>query len=85
MTEKEKQLILERLRVEAEIRSQLGPPARKYGWLQSPLSLLVAGFLLTGLLVPLLQFSQETLKWKRQNRYDNTKYQLSMMRDLNLP
>ena len=84
LTEEEKREITERLRAELQIRSELQPPPPappKHAWLQSPLSLLVAGFILTGVLVPLLQFSQETIKWRRANRYENTKYRLTMMRE----
>jgi hypothetical protein len=76
LTDEEKEAIAARIRTEERIRSELQPPPpthSKYAWLDSKLFLLVAGFILTGILVPLLQFSQETIKWRRANRYENAK------------
>jgi len=39
------------------------------------------GSLVTGLLVPVFQYTQQTFSWRRQNHYDNSKYRLPMMRD----
>jgi hypothetical protein len=50
-------------------------------WYESKIGLLLIGSVLSGILVPLFQYTQETIKWKRQNRYENVKYQLGMMRD----
>lgn len=76
--------ILLRLRVEQEVRDQLalqqeqaGPPAPPppWSWLDSKLGLLLLGALITGVLVPSFQFTQESLSWTRQNRYDELKLQ----------
>ncbi len=83
LSEEDKNQIVERLRTEEQIRKELHgtPQPCKFAWLESKLFLLVAGFVLTGVLVPLFQFTQGTITWKRQNRYDNVKYRLTMMRD----
>lgn len=85
ITDEDRALILERLRAETSIRKQLAQeepddPPRRSSWVESKLGLLVIGALLTGVLIPLFQATQETLKWTRQNRYDNLKYRLDSVR-----
>lgn len=83
LSDEEKAKVVERIQIEEQIRQELrGPPKReRFAWLENKAVLLLAGFILTGVLVPLFQYTQETITWKRQNRYDNTKYRLTMMRD----
>ncbi|HET6670519.1 MAG TPA: hypothetical protein VFH15_09825 [Pyrinomonadaceae bacterium] len=87
LTEEEKNRIVERVQFEAQIRKDIQPAATddnkpsKLRWLDSKLGILLIGSLLTGVLVPVFQYTQETIKWKRQNRYENVKYRLGMMRD----
>ena len=85
LTEEQKAVIIERLQFEKQIRKELQDSSEdkqpKFGWLQSKLGLLLMGGLLTGILVPMFQYTQETVNWKRQNRFENTKYRLTMMRD----
>jgi hypothetical protein len=77
--------IVERIRAENEIRRELadcdadGKKSRWF-WIESKLGLLVIGALLTGVLVPTFQATQETIKWARQNRYDNLKYRIEAAR-----
>jgi hypothetical protein len=85
LTQDEKDRIAERVRFEADLRrefaSDQAPPRTGFiKFVESKLGLLLLGFLLTGVLVPLLQYVQETIKWERQNRYENAKYRLGLMR-----
>jgi hypothetical protein len=82
--------ILLRLRLEHEVREQLalqreqaGPPAPPppWSWLESKLGLLLLGALITGVLVPSFQFTQESLRWTRQNRYDELNLQRNGIRE----
>ena len=78
----EKERLIDRVTFEAEIRKELAPPAEpKARWWESRLGLLLIGSALSGVLVPFFQYTQETVKWRRQNRYDNAKFRLTMMRD----
>ncbi len=77
-----------RLEIEREVRKQLQnienrntePVKSRWQWLESKLMLLVIGALLSGILVPTFQFTQEKIKWHRQNRYDSLERQLTSMR-----
>jgi hypothetical protein len=87
LSQEEKDKIIERIQFETEVRKEVQSagteekkPA-KHAWLESKLILLLVGSLLSGILVPLFQYTQETIKWKRQNRYENVKFRLGMMRD----
>jgi hypothetical protein len=87
LSEEEKNRIIERVQFETQIRKDVQAasasdekPARSR-WLDSKVGLLLIGSLLSGVLVPLFQYTQETIKWRRQNRYENVKYRLGMMRD----
>jgi hypothetical protein len=82
LTDDEKARLTERVAFEQELKKAL-EPARDSSWrsvLESKLGLVVVGFMLTGVLVPGLQYFQETIKWQRQNRYENVKYRLGLMR-----
>jgi hypothetical protein len=81
LADEEKRQILERAQYEREVRKQLEPEPKPASWVESKLGLLLIGFLLTGVIVPVLQYAQETIKWKRQNHFDNVKYNLTGMRD----
>src|ERR1051325_11030873 len=61
--------------------SQAEQASSKSRWYESKIGLLLIGSVLSGILVPIFQYTQETIKWKRQNRYENVKYRLGMMRD----
>lgn len=86
ISDEEKARILERVRLENQIKKEITDSEEKEGkktkwsFLQSKLGLLVIGSFITGILVPLFQFTQETIKWTRQNRYDNVKHHLEMIR-----
>jgi hypothetical protein len=87
LTDEEKNKIIERVQFEAQIRKDIQAASRdddkptKARWLDSKMALLLLGSVLSGVLVPLFQYTQETIKWKRQNRYENVMYRLGMMRD----
>ncbi len=88
-TEEIKKDILARLQIEREVREQLArqqsesAPARKssWAWLESRFGLLLIGAILSGVLVPTFQFTQEQIKWHRQNRYDSLERQLGSIRE----
>lgn len=88
-TEEIKKDILARLQIELEVREQLArqqsesAPARKssWAWLESKFGLLLIGAILSGVLVPTFQFTQEQIKWHRQNRYDSLERQLGSIRE----
>jgi len=54
---------------------------KKLSWLNSRISLLLIGSLLTGILVPWFQISYRAIEWRRQNQFENVSFRLSMMRD----
>ncbi len=87
LSEEEKNRIVERVQFETQVRKEVQSAGKdeqkpaKYAWLETKLGLLLIGSLLSGILVPLFQYTQETIKWKRQNRYENVKYRLGMMRE----
>ena len=85
MTDEERTAILERLRIEQDLRKELekvSETERAHGsWWQSKLGLLVAGSVISSLLLPWLQYTQKTIEWKRQNQFENTKYRLERMRE----
>jgi hypothetical protein len=82
LTDDEKARVIERVQLEQELKKTLDPAkgASRWAFLESKLGLVLVGFLLTGVLVPGLQYFQETIKWQRQNRYENMKYRLGLMR-----
>lgn len=87
ISDEEKARIISQVRFENLIRKELekekkeeATPSR-WSWLQSKLGLLLIGALISGFLVPLFQYTYETIKWTRQNRYDNLKYRLEMLRN----
>lgn len=93
MSDDDRERIVDRLRLESEVRKQLeseavGIKKDRWAWMESKLGLLLIGAVLTGILIPLFQATQETIRWTRQNRYDNLKYRLestrSAMRELTL-
>jgi len=82
--------VLTRLEVEREVREQLarqhGEPGASTGksrwaWLDSKLGLLLIGAVISGVLVPTFQFTQEEIRWHRQNRYESLERQLDSMRE----
>jgi hypothetical protein len=81
--------ILIRLEIEREVRRQLdqsrdlnaGPKKSAWVWLESKLALLIIGAVLSGVLVPTFQFTQEKIKWHKQNRYDSLERQLGSIRE----
>lgn len=87
ISDEEKARIVERVQFENQIRKELAgdekkePKRSRWLWLESKLGLLIIAALISGILVPLFQFTQETIKWTRQNRYDNVKYRLEMIRN----
>ncbi len=82
-----KQEILQQLRLERQVREELerrteGPPEKKrFAWLESKVGLLVIGAVVSGVLVPAFQFTQETIKWMRENRYNALTRQIDDMRN----
>lgn len=83
LTEEEKDRIIEKVKLENEVRKSLNPEPRpkRFSWLNSKLSLLLIGAVMSGILVPWFQYTQKSIEWKRQNRYDSISYRLDMMRD----
>lgn len=86
LTSEEKNQIIERLRFESDLRKELQgeqePKKRsRFAWVESKIGILLVGALVSGILVPVFQYTQEKIKWKRQNRYENVKYRVGMMRD----
>ena len=81
--------ILMRLEIEGEVRKHLdqgnekesAPIKGRWKLLESKLGLLIIGSLITGILVPTFQYTQEKLKWHRQNRYDKLERQLDSIRE----
>jgi hypothetical protein len=83
LTEDERAAIVERLSIEQDLRNQLAPKSKEPSkrWWESPLALLLFGAAISSLLVPWLQFTQKNFEWKRQNQFENTKYELNQMRN----
>jgi hypothetical protein len=87
LSEEEKVRIVERIEFENQIRQELGTGkkeeaiGKRWAWLESPLSLLIIGAFLSGILIPTFQFTQETISWTRQNRYENLNSRLNNVRD----
>lgn len=76
MTPEEKNYILQRLTIENDIRKDILSANDKNdtkSWLNSKLAMLLIGSLLSGVLIPLFQFNQKRVEWKRQNQYENYK------------
>jgi hypothetical protein len=86
LTEADRRAIADRVALEVRLRQEIESPKKHEpkrgvrGWLESSFVLLLLGSALTGLLVPYLQQQQESVKWRRQNQYDNFKYRLTQMR-----
>ena len=89
-TEEVKNEILVKLEIEREVRAQLGrqqtdqsapTPRSPWAWLESKIGLLLIGAVISGVLVPTFQFTQEEIKWHRQNRYDSLERQLGSLRE----
>lgn len=83
LTEEQKDRIVEKVKFENEVRKSLNPEPRtkRFSWLNSKLALLLIGAVMSGILVPWFQYTQKSIEWKRQNRYDSISYRLDMMRD----
>jgi hypothetical protein len=81
--------ILTRLAIEREVREQLArqnadpaPPKKtRWAWVESKLALLIVGAVVSGILVPVFQYTQERVKWRQQNDYDSLVLQLTNMRE----
>ncbi|MBU0909800.1 MAG: hypothetical protein KJ717_09540 [Proteobacteria bacterium] len=78
-----------RLEIERQVREQLpnledqGAARKKsrWAWLDSKLALLIIGAMISGVLIPRFQFTQEKINWQRQNRYNTIERQLGSIRD----
>ncbi len=81
--------ILTKLAIEREVREQLarqqGEPApakkNKWAWVETKIGLLVIGAVVSGVLVPVFQYTQERVKWRQQNNYNSLVLQLTSMRE----
>ena len=83
ISDEEKKRIIEKIKFEQEIKESLieQPKSSRYAWLNSKLFLLLLGSLITGILVPIFQYTQKTIEWKRENQYSNITYSMNMMRE----
>jgi len=83
LTQEEKDKIIEKVEFEKDVKKSLNsePEPKRFAWLNSKLSLLLIGAVISGILVPWFQYTQKSIEWKRQNRYDSISYRLDMMRD----
>ncbi|MCK5200480.1 MAG: hypothetical protein KAR21_19125 [Spirochaetales bacterium] len=83
LSEEEKRCIIEKVQFENSMRKELTTPdkPKKLSWLNSKLSLLLIGALITGILVPWFQYTYKTIEWKRQNEFENINFRLGMMRE----
>lgn len=83
LTQKEKDKIIEKVEFENDVKKSLysKPEPKRFAWLNSKLALLIIGAVISGILVPWFQYTQKSIEWKRQNRYDSISYRLDMMRD----
>ena len=86
LSEENKKEIRQRLEIENMIRMELAEetansPKSFWAFFESKLGILIIASLLSGILIPLFQFTQESIKWSRQNRYDNLQYRLKMVRN----
>jgi hypothetical protein len=87
LTPDEKDRIIERAQFEATVRDEIRQEAAASDihegqkWYENKLALLLIGSLITGFLVPVFQYTQEAIKWRRQNSYDAYKYRVGKMRD----
>lgn len=81
--EEEKGHIKKNVRRANEVRKEtsIGASPKKFSWLNSRISLLLIGSLLTGILVPWFQISYRAIEWRRQNQFANVSFRLKMMRD----
>lgn len=78
-----------RLEIERQVREQLcniedqsaATKKSHWAWLDSKMALLVIGAVISGVLVPTFQFTQEKINWHRQNRYDSLDRQLGSIRE----
>lgn len=55
--------------------------AKIFSWLNSKISLLLIASLITGILVPRLQNTYNSIVWRRENRFTNINFRLKMMRN----
>lgn len=82
-----RQEVLDQLRLEREVKEQLEresakpAPKKRAAWLDTKVGTLVVGALISGFLIPAFQFTQETIKWSRQNRYNALTQQIGDMRE----
>ncbi len=83
-----KEEILQQLRLERQVREEFerrggeGPTEKpRFAWLESKIGLLVVGAVVSGVFVPAFQFTQETFKWMRENRYNALTRQIDDMRN----
>ena len=66
--------------VEDSETSETKPGGKSSIW-EKKIVLLFAGFLLSGVLVPFIQYTYEQIKWRRQARYDETNFRIGKMRE----
>jgi len=86
-TEEIKNEILAKLEIEREVREQLrrqqsdqsvSTKKSPWAWLDSKFGLLLIGAVISGVFVPTFQFTQEGIKWHKQNRYDSLEDSLAV-------
>lgn len=89
LSEEEKQEIIDKVRFEQEIKQSLESDKKSSKTLiekvleslNGGFALLVAGSIVSVLIVPKLQYNQQENEWKRQVKTDYVKFKLGMMRD----
>ncbi len=82
LTDEEKKEIESEIKNEVEVAMASKEPNKsgKFAWMESKVALLIIGAILTGVLVPTFQFTQETFKWTRQNQYENIRSRIDAAR-----
>lgn len=90
LSEEEQAHITERVNFEVALRRQIAEqsaqesgnvPSKKDRWWETKVALIAWGALVTAVLVPWLQYYQNSIVWKRQNRFDTINYRLQTERD----
>jgi len=83
LSDDEKNHIVERVQFENALRKEVSESSepKKFAWLESKITLLIVGALLTGVLVPTFQYTQKLWEVKRQNQFNNLTFTLTAMRD----
>lgn len=77
LSQEEKSNIRERLIFENELKKELNwyekKPESKQAWINSKISLLIIGSIISGLLIPWFQYSHKSMEWRRENQFNNYK------------